>query len=140
MPRLLHQFLILCVLVSIGVGYSLFSGLATCPWALPELAAGEIRLADTRDLDALWIDARPASSYAAAHYPQAYSLNLENWEQQLPGCIAAWLEQPRPIIVYCNPLNCDTSREIAEQLRANLPDAEVYSLLEGWAPTKGATN
>ena len=140
MLRLFHQFLILCGLVTIGAGYSLFSGLATPPWAKAELAAGEIRRDDARSLDALWVDARPADAYAAAHYPQAYSLNPENWEQQLPGCIAAWLERPRPIIVYCHPLHCDTSREIAAQLRSNLPEAEIYSLLEGWAPTGGADN
>ena len=137
MPGIFRQFLILCGLVAVGACYSLFAGLATSPWAQPELAAGEIRWSDARALEALWIDARPEADYAAAHLPEAHSLNPENWEQQLADCIGAWLERPRTIIVYCNPQPCDASREIAERLRQNLPDAEVYALREGWTPASG---
>jgi rhodanese-related sulfurtransferase len=123
------------------VSYSLFSGLATAPWATPELAAGEIRLADARALDALWVDARSDSDYNAAHYPGAYSLNPENWDLQLSELVSGWLAHPRPILVYCKPQDCSASQVIAGRLRENLPDAEVYSILEGWSlQTKETTD
>ncbi|MGB0416771.1 MAG: rhodanese-like domain-containing protein, partial [Coraliomargarita sp.] len=41
-------------------------------------------------------------------------------------------ENPRVIVVYCSSESCSTSREVAEQLRLELPDAEIYSLKGGW--------
>lgn len=137
MRTLFREFLILCGLVALGVSYSLWSGMADAPWSPAEIAAGEIRQVDARALDAFWIDARSDEDYAAAHLPEALSLNPENWDLQIMNVIGAWLEQPRPIIVYCQPGECGTSREIADRLRENLADAEIYTLLEGWSPAKG---
>ena len=137
MPALFKEFLILCGLVALGVSYSLWSGMADTPWRPAEIAAGEIRKMDALALDAFWIDARSEADYAAAHLPEALSLNPENWDLQIMHVIGTWLEQPRPIIVYCQPDECGTSREIAGRLRENLTNAEIYTLLEGWPPAKG---
>ena len=57
MPSLLKEFLIIALLVAGGSTYSLVSGLAPLPGAEPPLSAGEIRLAEARALEPLWIDA-----------------------------------------------------------------------------------
>jgi rhodanese-related sulfurtransferase len=137
MSSLLRELLLLCALVALGVSYSCWSGRTTSPWIRPELAAGEIRLADALVLDAVWVDARPKVAYTTAHLPSAHSLNSENWDQQLPQIIAIWLEQPRPVIVYCQSAKCNTSHKIADRLRENLPDAEIYVLPAGWSTKEG---
>jgi rhodanese-related sulfurtransferase len=133
MPSLLRELIIIATLVAVGMGYSLFNGLAPLPWVEPALEVGEIRLVDAEVIDPLWIDARAEDDYTAGHIDGALSLNEANWETHLVELIGAWLESPRPIVVYCASESCGTSKRIAERLRSNLPDAEIYSLHGGWS-------
>ncbi len=132
MLSLLRELLIITALVAVGMGYSLSSGLAPAPWVEPELKAGEIRLADTEVIDAIWIDARAEADYAKGHIDGAFSLNETNWDANLADVIGTWLEAPRPIIVYCARGSCGASQRIAERLRKDLTEAEIYSLHGGW--------
>lgn len=131
---LIREFILIGIVVCIGSAYSLVSGLAPLPWAIPELESGEIRFEDTAALDALWLDARSQDAYQSAHVNGALWFDVENLDDSLIFVTEEWLEQMRPIIVYCSSESCSTSREVAEQLRANLPDAEIYSLKGGWSP------
>lgn len=129
---LIREFLLIGMVVCIGSAYSLLSGLAPQPWVPPELAPGEIRLADTSALEVIWLDARSAEAYAESHLPGAFWFDLDNWDEGLIHTAEQWLENPRVIVVYCSSESCSTSREVAEQLRLELPDAEIYSLKGGW--------
>ena len=120
MARFFREISFIIALTLLGVAFSLFSELAPLPWAEPGLAAGEIRPADARALQVIWIDARDEADYHAEHITGIIQL------------METWLTHPRPIVVYCGSQRCGTSKRIAERLRKALPDAEVYSLKGGW--------
>ena len=132
MARFFREISCIIALTILGAAFSLFSGLASPPWAEAELAAGEIRPTDARALQVIWIDARSAADYRTEHIPAAIYLNQEHWETGIIELMDAWLTQPRPIVVYCGSAGCGTSKRIAERLREALPDAEIYSLKGGW--------
>lgn len=132
MPWPFRELFIITALTCLGAGFSLFSGRAALPWGEPELAAGEIRVEDARVLDLVWIDARSEADYEAGHIPGAIRLNEDNWDAAIFGLMAEWLDNPRPIVVYCESESCGTSKRVAERLRADLADAEIYSLHGGW--------
>lgn len=127
-----REFAALTVLTALGAAYSLFAGWSPLPWEPPPLAAGEIRPADATLLDPIWLDARSPEAHAADHIPGAIFFDPQDWDASLPDLMEAWLPAPRPIVVYCGSQSCATSREIAEYLRAALPEAEIYSLKGGW--------
>lgn len=129
---MLREFAIIALLTALGTAYSLVSGLAPLPWAEPELAAGEIRLEDAQVLDVIWVDARDESAFAEAHAPDAVFYDQADSTNSMATILERWLPNPRPIVVYCSDEGCGTSKKIAEGLRANLPDAEIYSLKGGW--------
>ena len=130
---LTKEFSLLGILALAGAGFSLCIGWAAPPWHGPALAAGEIRAADARGLDILWLDARPAAAYREAHVPGALWLDPEDRDAALLTAVQAWLEKPRPVVVYCAGHSCTTSKELAEWLRSQLPEAEIHSLQGGWA-------
>ena len=129
---MLREFLIITVLTVVGSAYSLISGLAPLPWSAPELEAGEIRLEDAQVLDVIWVDARKESEFTAGHAPGAVFYDSADTVTSMGLILEQWLTEPRPIVVYCADEGCGTSKRIAEQLRANLPDSEIYSLKVGW--------
>ena len=130
---LTKEFSLLGMLVLIGVGFSLVTGRAPPPWQKPTLESGEIRAIDARGLDILWIDARTEQAYAEAHIPNAIWLNPEDPDAELMHITVAWLENPKPIVLYCSSAACSSSKELANWLRNQLPDAEIYSLKGGWS-------
>ncbi|MFT5837338.1 MAG: rhodanese-related sulfurtransferase [Candidatus Azotimanducaceae bacterium] len=132
MLSLLRETTLIAALTLIGVAYSLVGGLAPLPWAEPELAAGEIRLADAQVLTVIWLDTRSYDAFEAGHMPDALFFDENDWDTSLIGLMDVWLIQPRPIVVYCGSESCGTSKRIAERLREALPDAEIYSLKGGW--------
>lgn len=134
MLSLFKEFFIIAVLTSVGVAYSLFSGHAPAPWVEAELAAGEIRMLDASVLNPIWVDARSEADYTEGHIASALSLNEANWDDGIFSLMGEWLELPRPIVVYCSSSSCDTSKRVAQRLRNELFDAEVYSLHGGWQP------
>ena len=120
------------ILVLCGAAFSLSSELMPPPWTTPELTAGEIRLTDAQVLDVIWIDARKKADYDAGHVPNAILLNNSNWDSGINDLMEAWLENMRPIVVYCSSQQCNASKQIAKRLRETLPEAEIYSLQGGW--------
>lgn len=128
-----REFLIILLLTALGTAYSLISGLAPLPWAEPELEAGEIRLEDAKVLDVLWVDARGEREFLEAHAPGAIFYDPSNPGESMADVLEQWLVEPRVVVVYCSDAGCGTSKQVAESLRRNLPDAEIYSLKGGWA-------
>lgn len=132
MLSLIKEFTLIAVLTLTGAAFSLYHGLAPLPWAEPELAAGEIWLADAQALEVIWLDARSRHEFEAQHIPDALFFDEADWDMGLLALMEVWLMEPRPIIVYCGSESCGTSQRIAEQLREALPDAEIYILKGGW--------
>lgn len=130
---MLREFNLIALLTALGTAYSLVSGLAPLPWAEPELRAGEIRLDDAEVIDVIWVDARNEGAYAEAHAPEALFYDQADPTGSMGTILEQWLMQPRVIVIYCADEGCGTSRKIAEELRTNLPDAEIYSLKGGWS-------
>ena len=128
------ELFLIVAITAVGVAWSIISGHAPAPWIEAELEAGEIRMVDASVLDPIWVDARAASDFEAAHMDGALLLNDSNWDTGIFELMGAWLGAPRPIVIYCASESCDTSKRLAERLRAELPDAEVYSLHGGWEP------
>ena len=125
---MLREFCIILLLTVIGVAYTLFSGLSR---AEPKLEAGEIRLADARALNAIWVDAGGMKKIEETHIPEVLLLDENDWDAGLFELMNTWLIKPRPIVIYCESESCDTSKRIAKRLRESLPGAEVYSLKGG---------
>jgi len=134
MPDLLKEFLVIAALVALGSSYSLVSGLAPAPWEEPEFEPGAIRYEDAAALDVIWLDARSAEDYAKGHIEGAIHFDEGDWSDALGELMQAWLPDPRPIIIYCADEACGTSKRVAEQLRDDLPEAEIYHLKGGWQP------
>ncbi len=132
MPGLAKQFIILSLLTLAGSAYSLINGIAPLPWAAPAIEAGEIRPEDARALEVIWVDARSAAEFEESHISGALLYDPADPAGSMAGVLEAWLQQPRVIVVYCSDASCGTSKQVAETLRANLPDAEIYSLKGGW--------
>lgn len=132
MRTLLYEFLLIIALTAIGACFSLTSGRIPLPWATPEIEPGQIKLEDALAYEAIWLDARNRSDYEADHIPEAIWFNPNDFNAGLLELMDVWLPNPRPIVVYCSSQSCQTSHLVAEQLRAILPKAEIYSLKGGW--------
>jgi rhodanese-related sulfurtransferase len=129
---MLRELCIIALLTALGSAFSLYHGLAPLPWAEAELEAGEIRLVDAQAMEVIWLDTRDREDFEASHIPEALFFSEAQWDESLIALMEAWLQMPRPIIVYCGSRSCDTSQRIAELLRESLPEAEIYSLKGGW--------
>lgn len=136
MRSLLKEFILILGLTLCGASYSLLSGLAPAPWAPPTILPGEIRWQDAAVLNVIWVDARSHDDYQQDHIPEALWFDPEDWDAGLLNLMDAWLEDPRPIIVYCSSASCQSSREVATYLRESIPGTEVYSLQGGFEAWK----
>jgi len=108
------------------------SGLAPKPWSEPEIGPNEIRLVDAQSLSVIWVDARSYSDFEISHAPEAIFYDQGDPASSMASILEQWLIDPRTIVVYCSDAGCGTSKKVAEELRTNLPDAEIYSLKGGW--------
>ncbi len=132
MTKLYKEILIIVSFTFLGSALSLFSGLSPKPWQTPELEAGVILPEDARVLDIIWIDARSEAEFLKGKIENAILLNEEQWDEGFFNLMNAWLEETKPIVVYCGSKSCGTSKKIAQRLWKDLPDAEIYSLKGGW--------
>jgi len=125
MRRLSKEFGVLLLLAGVFT-------LGSVWWFWPITAdTGEITLTEARRQQPLWIDARSAAEYEAAHIPGARLLNPANWESDIPGILEAWTPPGRSAVVYCAAPDAAASREIAERLRA-FQLGPVFRLQGGW--------
>ena len=126
-----RELFFIAALTVIGASFSLYLGHAQVPWAEPEIAAGEIQLADALALNVIWIDARSEEEFEAGHYSGAIHIDESDWNSGLVVLMDRWLETPRPIVIYCGSEDCGSSRRLADRLRQVLPEGEIYSLKGG---------
>lgn len=103
-------------------------------WSRETLAADEITLATATAMPGVvWVDARSAAAFATEHIPGAFSLNEDKWNL-LP--LALGFQPAQPIVVYCDSVECNASRQVAGRLRKELGAKKVWVLKGGWQSWK----
>ncbi len=81
----------------------------------------------------LWVDARDSSLYKERHFPEAISLNTDEWgDLMFQNMDTLQAAMGNPVIVYCDGSACDKSREVALRLRELLGMDPVYVLKGDW--------
>jgi rhodanese-related sulfurtransferase len=130
--KLVRQIGFLCLLSAVPALLSAAFHPRRPPWNQEALAPGEVTLATAEAWGAgtLWVDARPAASYAAGHAPGAVHLDLVNWEADLPKFLDQWQPGQR-VLVYCSAASCHLAEEVAGRLRQNRIEP-VFVLKGGW--------
>ncbi len=111
------------------------------PWDRAELQvyegenALEIQEVLSFDETPLWVDAREQTMYDQGTIPGAIHLNHDNFEQNILFLLEKWQPGSR-IVVFCDTLICDKSREIADRLEQEMGLTDVYVLKGGWESWK----
>src|SRR5690625_2306959 len=103
-------------------------------WEEDVLQPGEVRLEMVGEWqDVLWVDARTRSEYEEGHIPEAVLLNEEAWDELLFDFFEAYIQNPNQrIVVYCGGSQCERSTIVAERLRENIEDADIFVLKGDW--------
>lgn len=78
-----------------------------------------------------WIDARTEEEFATGHMPGALNLNEDNWETKLTDLLMLW-DPAVPIVVYCASGGCQSSKAVAQRLKAELQTEAIFHLQGGW--------
>lgn len=95
----------------------------------PEIAVALAEIATWPDV--LWIDARPAETFAKGHVPGAVNLAPAHWESQIETVLTDWRPGIR-VVVYCDGHTCQASHEVARRLRGEFGLENVHVLAGGW--------
>lgn len=131
--RVLRECFVLGLLTVGGCVFSLLAGWSPSPWnAFDWGIREEISITSTRGKSVLWVDARSKEAFAMKHVPGAVHLAEENWDAEIIDLMAAWIKDPRMIVVYCDNADCGTSQRLAKRLREAFAGVEVYALKGGW--------
>ncbi len=133
MTPVLRQVLILLLLPVFLAAATALLHPAAPPWSEDSLAEGEVNLAvvDAWDEEVLWVDARSRDDYEEAHVPGALLLNEDAWDDLLFDFFDRW-HPGRKVVVYCGSRGCRASHQVAERLREETGDDEIYVLHGGW--------
>ena len=134
---MIRQVLILVVLTFLLAGATHFLHPRAPAWYLTQqpLLDDEITLERVRSEwrgDVLWIDARPASQFAAAHIPGAKPLSEQNFDDQLFELLETLQTNTKPVIIYCGGESCHASRTVRQKLLERVPLENVFVLHGGW--------
>lgn len=79
--------------------------------------------------DVIWIDARDQKKYDQKHIPGAVLIDAKYWEEGLAKLFEVF-EPGKTIVVYCNA-GCSSSSSVAERLRKELGQENIYYLHGG---------
>ena len=101
-------------------------------WSREVLAKDEISVESARAISTVvWIDARSSVAFETDHIPGAFSLNEDDWNQSLLK-FSSEFQPTQTLVVYCDSLECNASRAVAERLRKELGADKVFVLKGGW--------
>ena len=107
-------------------------------WSREVLAKDEITLDSAKAIPGvIWIDARSAAAFQTDHIPGAFSLNEDDWNTLLLK-FSVEFQPTQTLVVYCDSLECNASRAVAERLRKELGAEKVFVLKGGWQSWKAA--
>lgn len=138
MKRILIEALaLLSIATCLALAVNLFSprGLAlTEPLAVTALdaryIAAETARARFESGQSIFVDARPASEFAAGHIEGALNLPADAFDQNYPS-MAAFLPREVEIVVCCDGQECDRSKQVATRLQ-ELGYGKVKIFYGGW--------
>ncbi|MEO0795783.1 MAG: rhodanese-like domain-containing protein [Verrucomicrobiota bacterium] len=85
----------------------------------------------------IWVDARGADTFAEEHLESAINISLDNWDAGFFELIEVW-EPGMTIVTYCDGETCSLSKEVAERLREELGDDQVFWLEGGISTWRGS--
>lgn len=140
-PPLLHHLCLLLALALVPALVAAWLHPRRPDWATLADSPQEISVSAAMNLAqkkaVLWIDARSQERFEAAHIADALSLNEERWESGLQDFAQRW--QPgMSVIVYCDQLECHSSRQLARRMHSELGVDQVFVLTGGWQAWKEA--
>ncbi len=99
------------------------------------LAPGEVSVARAREWGkkVLFVDARPRARFEAGHIEGALLLNEEEWDQLYSPFTDYYVDHDdQQIVVYCDGGGCEASHEVAERLKRELNQQNIFVLKGGW--------
>jgi len=134
LKRAITQASIILGLGLLGAGLTQWIHPEAPSWNPDTLEEGEISLDQAFALpegQVIWLDARTDLEYSQSHIPEALSLNEDNWDYGFTQLFEVW-DGNQTFIVYCDSRICQTSHEVAERLRSELPGAQALVLKGGW--------
>ncbi len=125
------------LLISLSLIFAAGSALlhpAAPSWSADELAAGEVNMEiiEGWEDEFLWVDSRSREDYEEAHIPGALLLNEDDWDNHFFDFLDHWIPG-RKVVVYCGSQGCRASHQVAERLRNETREEEIYVLHGGWA-------
>lgn len=88
------------------------------------------------DTNFLFVDARPASVFRRGHIPRAVNFPEEDFDS-LYGGFAAKVSQDRPLVVYCDGIECRAS-EILSRKFVEKGHRFVHCFFGGWIEWRDA--
>jgi rhodanese-related sulfurtransferase len=83
--------------------------------------------------EVLWIDARPADQFAAAHMPGALNVSEQQFDEQLVQHLDVLQTNAKPVVVYCSGQKCEASRKVMERLKEMGFVKDAYIFKGGWS-------
>jgi rhodanese-related sulfurtransferase len=129
----------LAIVLGLALLPALVSGALQLKWsAEPPPRQGEVTLAMVHEMGdhVLWVDARARAKYDHEHIPGAVLLNEDEWNKLFPAFSDAW-DPDKVVVVYCDGGSCEASHAVAERLRKELQNQNVYVLKGGWSTWQG---
>ena len=81
--------------------------------------------------ESIWVDSRSHEAYLENHYPGAFHLEFDAWDEGLAALLMEW-DPDRKILVYCDGESCESSRMVAARLREELGVETVFWIRGGW--------
>ena len=89
-----------------------------------------------QDTNFLFVDARPNSVFKRGHIPRAVSLPEEDFDS-LYAAFAARVPKNRPLVVYCDGVECRASEEVSRRLKEK-GYRFIHCFFGGWVEWRDA--
>jgi rhodanese-related sulfurtransferase len=89
-----------------------------------------------KDSAILFVDARPASVFKRGHIPHAVSLPEEDFDSLYPA-FAAKVPKDRPLVVYCDGVECRASEVVSRDLK-DKGYKYIHCFFGGWIEWRDA--
>lgn len=131
--------ILLTISIGVTIGVAVISTqtehYAWAHWQLQELSVEKL----SQMPESLIVDARSHQIFEKAHVRRAIWLSEEAWDDGLPTFLERWRPE-HPVVIYCDGRACAASKRVALRLLADLPDARVYVLKDGFPAWQAAQN
>ena len=86
---------------------------------------------DSIPVNVLWIDARPATSFAQGCIPGAINVSEDAWLDGVERLLTVGVEQ-RQLVIYCDSSSCPAAAEVAARLEREFGMTGIRILDGGW--------